>query len=152
MPQTELRQSASRFLSLMMRLRRLAPLQAAQISPSAMAIIDYVAETPYSGIKEIAQGLRVSTPTVSVAVRQLEDSGYIGRQPHPSDKRAVQIFLTEKGQALYDETYKSRSETFEELLAVLEPEEKEQLLDLLEKALETTPLTQAASPKGKKNG
>ena len=71
---------SDRFITLMMRLRRLAPEQAAQISPSAMAIIDFVASEPYCGVKDVARGLEVSAPTVSVAVRQLEDAGLIARR------------------------------------------------------------------------
>jgi len=127
--------SADKFLSLMIRLRRLAPAQAAQLSPSAMGIIDFVATSPYCGIKDIARGLEVSAPTVSVAVRQLEKSGLMARQPHPRDKRSVQLFLTTAGQAIYDETYQARRQIFEQLLARLDDDEGEMLLVLLQKAL-----------------
>jgi len=139
---TTIQQAADRFLTLMTRLRRLRaitpPPQAAQVSPSLMAIIDYVATSPNCGIKEMARGLKLSTPTVSVSVRQLEEAGFIGRQPHPRDKRAVQIFLTPRGQELYEQTYRFRRQTFEKLLSGLAPEERDALLALLEKALNDT--------------
>ena len=138
----DIQQAADRFLSLMARLRRIgtsaSPPLAAQVSPSMMALIDYVATSPNCGIKEMAQGLKLSTPTVSVGVRQLEEAGFIGRQPHPRDRRSVQIFLTPKGQELYERTYSFRRQTFERLLAGLTPEERDTLLDLLEKALNQT--------------
>jgi len=127
---------SDRFITLMMRLRRLAPEQAAQISPSAMAIIDFVASEPYCGVKDVARGLEVSAPTVSVAVRQLEDAGLIARQAHPRDRRAVQLFLTAQGQEIYDQTYLSRRKVFERLLASLTEEEQEIMLELLTKALD----------------
>ncbi len=134
-----IQQAADRFLSLMTRLRRLGatapPPQVARVSPSLMAIVEYVAISPNCGVKEIAQGLKLSTPTVSVGVRQLEEAGFIGRRPHPRDRRAVQIFLTPAGEDLYEQTRVFRRQRFEELLASLAPEEREALLGLLEKAL-----------------
>ena len=134
-----LQQTADRLLALMTRLRQFAsgasPPQNAQLSPSLMAILDFVAASPHCGVKEIARGLKLSTPTVSVSVRQLEEAGFLERQPHPRDKRAVQIFLTPKGQELYEQTYAFRRQTFERLLSGLTSQERETLLSLLEKAL-----------------
>ncbi len=134
-----LQQTADRLLALMTRLRQFAsgtpPPKNARLSPSLMAIVDFVATSPHSGIKEIARGLKLSTPTVSVSVRQLEKAGFLKRQPHPIDGRAVQLFLTPQGQALHEQTYAFRRQTFERLLAGLTPEERETLLALLEKAL-----------------
>jgi len=137
-----LQQAADQLLSLMKRLRQLSPAapppQAAQVSPSMMSIIDFVGSSPDCGIKEIARGLKLSTPTVSVSVRQLEEAGFLERQPHPTDRRAVQLFLTPAGQTLHEQTYAFRRQTFERLLSGLTPEERETLLSLLEKALDKT--------------
>jgi DNA-binding MarR family transcriptional regulator len=103
-----------------------------------MAIVDFVATSPHCGVKEIARGLKLSTPTVSVSVRQLEEAGFLERQPHPTDRRAVQLFLTPAGQTLHEQTYAFRRQTFERLLSGLTPEEREMLLALLEKALDKT--------------
>ena len=138
----DIQQAADRFLSLMARLRNLVPgtppPQAARLSPSLMAIIDYVAASPDCGVKEIARGLNLSTPTISVSVRHLEEEGFIGRRPHPDDGRAVQLFLTPKGQTLHEQTYAFRRQTFERLLAGLTSDERDTLLALLEKALQQT--------------
>ena len=135
----DIEQAAERFIELMGRLRQLAPdrppPQTAGLSPSLMAIIDFVASSPNCGVKEIARGLNLSPPTVSISVRQLEAAGFIGRRPHPKDGRAVQIFLTPRGQELHDSTYAFQRARFEKLLSVLTPEERDLLLALLEKAL-----------------
>jgi DNA-binding MarR family transcriptional regulator len=146
----DIQQSADRFIELITRLQQLAPEkpppQAAGLSPSLMAIIDYVARSPNCGVKEIARGLNLSTPTVSVSVRHLEEAGFIGRRTHPTDRRAVQIFLTPRGQALYHQTYTFRRQKFEKLLAGLTPAERETLISLMAKAvnqaeLDTKPIS-----------
>jgi len=133
-------QAAEKFLQLMNRLRRLgpgtAPPKEAHLSPSLLAFLDYLASTPRCGIQEMATGLNLSTPTVSIGVRQLEDAGFVTRQSDPQDGRAVQLFLTPKGQELQQRTYEFRCQKFERLLIGLTPQERSTLLDLLERAIQ----------------
>ena len=135
----DLQQAADKFLSLTRRLRRLGPKSPppveAQISPSLVAVVEYVAATPGCGIQEMAKGLGLSTPSVSISVRQLEKAGFITRQPDPQDGRAVQLFLTLAGEELHQRTHSFRCQKFECLLKGLTPEERNTLLDLLERAI-----------------
>ncbi len=140
MPMNEdIHQLADQFIDLIIRMRQFAPAEAppkaAGLSPTSMVIIDFVAHAPHCGVKEIARGLKLSAPSVSVNIRQLEDAGYISRRPHPTDKRAVQFSLTPRGQALHEQTHAFRRQKFEQLLLGLTPSERRTLLDLLEKAL-----------------
>jgi len=124
----------------MSRMRRFAasepPPHDARLSPSLVAIIDFVAANPECGVKEVARGLKLATPTVSINIRQLEEAGFVVRKPHPRDRRAVQLSLTPQGQALHEQTYAFRRQTFERLLAGLTPAERKNMLSLLEKALD----------------
>ncbi len=136
-----LKQSAELFLLLMDRLRRLGPQSAppkkANVSPSQLAFISFSASNPGCGIQAIASGLRLSKPTVSIAVGQLEDAGFLTRQPDPQDGRAVQLFLTPKGQELHQRTHEFRCKKFERLLTRLTPQERTTMLTLLERAIQT---------------
>lgn len=136
-----LEQSAGQFLRLMDRLRQLgpqtAPPKGANISPSQLATITYSASNPGCGIQAIASALKLSKPTVSIGVSQLEDAGFLTRQTDPQDGRAVQLFLTPKGQELYKRTNEFRCQKFERLLTGLTPQERTTLLALLERAVHT---------------
>lgn len=131
--------TAEKFLHLMDRLRRLgpgtAPPKEANISPSLLALIEYTASNPGCGIQAMAGGLKLSTPTVSIGVRQLEELGFITRQPDPQDGRAVHLFLTLTGQELHQSTHEFRCQKFERLLTGLTTRERTTLLDLLERAI-----------------
>jgi len=133
-------QSAEKFLHLMNRLRRLgpgtAPPKEAHLSPSHLAYLEYLASTPMCGIQEMATVLKLSTPTVSIGVRQLEDAGFVTRQPDPQDGRAVQLFLTPEGQELHQRTHEFRCQKFERLLSGLTSQQRTTLLDLLERAIQ----------------
>jgi DNA-binding MarR family transcriptional regulator len=74
---------------------------------------------------------------VSIAVSQLEDAGFLTRQPDPQDGRAVQLFLTPKGQELHQRTHEFRCKLFERLLTRLTPQERTTMLTLLERAIQT---------------
>lgn len=131
--------TAEKFMHLMDRLRRLgpgtAPPKEANISPSLLALIEYTASNPGCGVQAMAGGLKLSTPTVSVGVRQLEELGFITRQPDPQDGRAVHLFLTLTGQELHQSTHEFRCQKFERLLTGLTTRERTTLLDLLERAI-----------------
>jgi len=136
-----LEQSAGQFLLLMDRLRQLGPQSAppkeANISPSQLAFITFSASNPGCGVQAIASGLKLSKPTVSVGVSQLEEAGFLTRQSDPQDGRAVQLFLTRKGQELYQRTHEFRCKRFERLLKSLTHQERTTLLTLLERAIQT---------------
>lgn len=136
-----LEQSAGQFLLLMDRLRQLGPQTAppkeANISPSQLAFITFSASNPGCGVQAIASGLKLSKPTVSVGVSQLEGAGFLTRQPDPQDGRAVQLFLTRKGQELHQRTHEFRCKRFERLLTSLTHQERTTLLTLLERAIQT---------------
>jgi len=134
-----LEENARKLLKLTSQLRRLGaenfPPEEMQASPSHLALIDYAANNPDCGVREMAEALKLSTPTVSISVRQLEKSGLIARKPNPRDGRAVQLFLTQKGIEVHQRANNFHRQKFEELLSGLSPEERENLVNLLEKAL-----------------
>ena len=134
-----LEEMAQRFLKLSSRLRRLGPGVPQQehvaTSPSHLALIEYAASNPDCGVQEMAEALQLSTPTVSISARQLEKGGLIARKPNPEDGRAVQLFLTPKGEDVHQRAHSFHRQKFEKLLSGLNPEERELLISLLERAL-----------------
>jgi DNA-binding MarR family transcriptional regulator len=105
------------------------------LSHSQVSILDYIARQPDAGIQEIAQKLDLATPTVSVSVRQLETGGWLQREPDPEDGRAVRLSLTSRGKQIHRKIHGFRRRKFEILLSGIAPPKREQLLTLLEDAL-----------------
>ena len=131
--------TSDRLLSLFELLRKLAfgqhPLQDSRVTMPQLTLLDWVAESPGSGIQDIADGLGLTAPTVSVGVRRLEAAGLLERRPDPKDGRAIQTFLTAQGQTLHERARAFRREKMQRLLTGLTSEEGAMLLALLEKAL-----------------
>ena len=126
-------------LDLFDRLRKLAfgqhPLQDSGVTMPQLTLLDWVAATPGCGVHEIADGLGLTAPTISVGVRRLEKAGLLERQPDPQDGRAIQLFLTAQGQALYRRARAFRQDKMQRLLKGLTPEDQMTLLTLLEQAV-----------------
>ena len=133
--------AVDRFLDLLNRLRRLGPgqppFEEVQVTPSQLLLLDWIAVYPGCSIREIAVGLGLTSPTVSVGVRRLEEARLVERQPDPKDRRAVRLFPTVKGEALHKRVQEFRRRKARNLLAGLSPQEQETLLNLLEKAIST---------------
>ena len=128
-----------RLLGLFERLRKLAlgenPLRDSGVTMPQLALLDWTATSPGRGIKEIATGLGLTAPTISVGVRRLEQAGLLERQPDPLDGRAVRLFLTAHGQALQEQACAFRREKMRRLLVGLTTKEAATLLALLEQAV-----------------
>ena len=135
----DLAQAAQRFLRLATRLRRAGAYPTGHempVSPSQVALMEVIASSPGCSVQEVAATLQLTPPTVSIAVRQLERLGWVERRPHPTDRRALQIFLTEEGEEVYRRAMAFQRRKFENLLRGLTPSERETLLDLLERAVQ----------------
>lgn len=64
---------------------------------------------------------------------RMEADGQIERRPHPTDRRARQLFLKEKAQVTLDQLWKLSDVTRAQALAGIKAEERQVLIDLLER-------------------
>ncbi len=82
---------------------------------------------------ELSHFQRVSKNTISALLRGLEEQGLIQRNLDSEDLRVFRIQLTDAGRALVLNTAPNRIAGLNKLLSGLNPEEREQLILLLEK-------------------
>ncbi len=130
----------AKFTALLRRLRQIGPgrppPEEVGLSPSQIALLERVASMPDCNLQDLADGLHLTPPTVSVGVRKLEEAGLLERHPDPQDGRAWQFELTEAGRDLWARVEVYRQAKVHRLLAGLTPEERQTLLTLLERALD----------------
>ena len=129
----------ARLLELLHRLRHLGlercPCRNGKMTTCQFALLDRIAGSPGSGIRETASAMGLTPPTVSVGVRRMEESGLLQRQPDPQDGRAIQLFPTPHGHELHQRARAFRRHKARQLLAGLTVEHQETLLRLLERAI-----------------
>jgi MarR family transcriptional regulator, lower aerobic nicotinate degradation pathway regulator len=128
-----------RLLPLLDKLRRLdadaPPSDGLRISAPQVSLLSAVAASQGASLQALAGALGLAPPTVCVAVSRLAAMGLLERRPDPYDHRAIQIYLTERGDAVYRRTLASRRARAASLLAPLPPDDRRRLVDLLNQAL-----------------
>jgi len=128
-----------RLLSLMDRLKPLRlgdfPHHRCDLSLSQMEFIRFVGINPGCHLQDLAEGLNLTSPTVSVGIRRLEDDGWVERKPDPSDGRATCLHLTHKASEVLQKAVQAMLMGMQVFLQQLDPSEQDQLFGLLEKAI-----------------
>jgi len=95
-------------------------------------------------MKELAEELQLTPPSVTMLARRLVETGLLRRAPHPGDSRVALLALTERGRSLYEQVSQEHVARMARLLGGLTPDEQQQFLSLLERAVEA--LRQADEP------
>ena len=140
----------NRMLDLLKRMSKLPMMKPPSESPLSMpqvTMLNWVARSPGCGVREIAQGLHVTPPTISVGVRRLIKDGWLEQKNDPDDRRSRPLFLTDKGEAFVDIIQQHRTQTIKSFLSGLSTNEQEQLISLLDRAisaLETAQIQETA--------
>ncbi len=81
----------------------------------------------------LTEHLGIKPGSASETLSKMESTGLIHRSESKTDRRTVDIELTEHGKAEAEIAFREREQRKKEMLASLSPEEQAQLLVLLEK-------------------
>ena len=80
---------------------------------------------------ELSHRAGLKPPTVSVALKHLEDEGYVVRAADDDDRRAARVYLSDKGHALQKENHDRFVAVDNEMMAGFTAEETELLRSML---------------------
>ncbi len=125
------------------------PFAKQNLSFAQFDLLHYLGQHPGSHIQEVAAGMGLTPPTVSVGIKRLEEDGWLERRTDPADGRAFRIYPTQKSEETRQKFLSAQIEATRIFLAALEPDEQEQLLTLLDKAMNVVEATQQAGQDGK---
>ena len=103
------------------------------ITPGQIGILVAIGRNP--GVRQgvLADALRIKWSNMAKIVRLLEDQGLIERQVPVSDRRAIELNLTEKGRIAVDETVPQLTVSDSAATTALSARERDTLLRLLAK-------------------
>lgn len=90
-----------------------------------------------SRLTELAAGANITAQSMGQIVDELEELGYVRRQPDPDDRRAKLITLTEQGHAAVAAGESAITGIEEDLVNILGPDRAALLRDLLITILDT---------------
>ncbi len=80
-------------------------------------------------VTELAEYLGVTPSTMSLTLKRLEAAGYVSRDRDPSDRRVINVRLTEAGRRTRDARKSLDPERVAGVLAMLDPEARERAVD-----------------------
>ncbi|WP_159079551.1 MarR family winged helix-turn-helix transcriptional regulator [Plantactinospora sp. BC1] len=92
--------------------------------------------------RQLAQTIGVTARNITTLVDALEESGFVHRRAHPTDRRAILVGLTEAGTAVTEQLDTDYQTAATYLFAGLEPQQVTDfvaILDLLTTRLTPTP-------------
>lgn len=135
----------TRLLRLLQRMQHLElgkiPNQGLDVTMAQMHLIRFVGENPGCHIQDVADGLGLSPPTVSVSIKRLEELGLMERNPDPEDGRAACLTLTRKSKNAFQQVKVQMFEHVQEFLSYLTDEEQNNLIDYMDKAVNGLEIT-----------
>jgi DNA-binding MarR family transcriptional regulator len=84
-------------------------------------------------IGSLAEGLGVTQPAATMLVDRMVKRGLVDREPGRTDRRQAEVSLTGRARELLHRAEEERAERLSRVLSLMEPAEREQLLESLER-------------------
>lgn len=103
------------------------------ITPPQFGLLRFLWEEDGITQVELSNRSQIDRTTIGGLIDRLEQSGLLQRRPHPDDRRAHLICLTEAGRKLEQELMPLGDEVQRRILATLTPDEVQALLSILQK-------------------
>ena len=110
-----------------------AALEPVGIDPREFLLLRFVATSEGQSQQALAERLMIPPSRMVALVDHLEESGLIERRPDPDDRRVRGLHVTRKGRNTLERAFRVALDFEQQLCAGLDPEEREQLIDLLQK-------------------
>ena len=114
-------------------------LGAVGLTPALFALLNVIGAREGAIQQELGSALGIDRSTMVSLIDQLESAGLAKRRPSATDRRAREIATTPKGRRLLQRSRQMILETEDDVLAGLTADERDELLSLLRRALESAP-------------
>lgn len=85
--------------------------------------------------KDLVERLDVEQATMANTIARMERDGLIERRPHPEDRRARTIYMTEKAKSLEADATHAAMRVNEDLLATLSVEERSTFIQIMQRVI-----------------
>ena len=102
------------------------------VSPSQVICLHFPAANDGKSQRDLAEGLHLSTPTVSKMLRVMQRAGYIERRRDEQDRRLARVYISVAGRNLEAELRQVSAALVNKILTPLGQREKRQLERLLD--------------------
>ena len=102
------------------------------VTASQAMVLNFLGEEDRILATSLRQKLQITSATMTGILDRLEKLELIERQPHPDDRRALLVCLTDRGRQCATEIYSIMVQANEEFLSGFNPEASEKFRKMLE--------------------
>jgi MarR family transcriptional regulator, lower aerobic nicotinate degradation pathway regulator len=102
------------------------------LTPAQFGVLTVLQAHPGMGQSSLARALGFDKVTVLRVLRGLQSRGYVTRGPAEENRRNVSVSLTAEGELLLQQAQKPAEKAYKRLMAPLDKQQQEQLLELLQ--------------------
>jgi len=103
------------------------------LSPQQNHTIEIIGSAGQIRMKPLAEKLGVTTGTLTVMIDRLQKSGYVKRQPDPTDGRAFNATLTANGEEAFRRHHLLHESLTLDIIGCLDTEEQRKFTEMLKK-------------------
>lgn len=104
------------------------------LTPNEVRVLMYVGRHPGRTQRDLVDHSHMDKAQLARMLAQLQEQGWLDREPDARDRRVRCLSLSPQGQALFDRLRQSRQALAARLLKDWEPAAQQQLMALLERA------------------
>ncbi|HEY2260757.1 MAG TPA: MarR family transcriptional regulator [Solirubrobacteraceae bacterium] len=108
-----------------------ARLEGLGLTPRLFGALNVLASEGTVTQQELGKSIGMDPSTMVATIDELESQGLVERRPHPNDRRAHALYITDQGRETLARSSAVAAEAQDQLLAPLNGEERELLHDLL---------------------
>ena len=109
------------------------------LTPALFALLNVIGARQGAIQQELGSALGIDRSTMVSLIDQLESAGLAERRPSVRDRRAREVAITPKGAQLLERARGLSSQVEDEVLGGLSAEQRDELLTLLRRALDSAP-------------
>jgi DNA-binding MarR family transcriptional regulator len=124
--------------------RRLAPLD---VLPRTNAVLVALAGADGQSQRQLSARLGLHRNVMVNLIDTLEEQGLVARMPHPDDRRAFAVTLTDKARDLLPALEEQSRAMEDDVTAALTPDERTTLLDMLQRVSGSLGLSPGVHPR-----
>lgn len=103
------------------------------LNPTEFAVLELLYHKGDQPLQQIGGKILLASGSITYVVDKLEQKGLLVRKACPNDRRVTHAQITDKGKQLIEEIFPPHQERINEIVSVLDDEEKKMVTELIKK-------------------
>ncbi len=97
------------------------------LSMPQIEVMSFIGPEGSKTMKDIADHLRITPPSVTAMIAEMEKKGIVKRTVDPSDRRRISIVMSKKAKIIYSSILEKKNEVLYKMLSRLSATDKKEL-------------------------